>query len=328
VNPVRKEVMKRSLALGAVLLGLVASAAAQEFPARSIRMIMPFGPGGPTDITARLVAQHLSQRVGQPVVVENRPGANGIIGSETVAKAAPDGYTLLVAPTAHVINPLIYKKLPYDTLRDFASVAYIGSSPGLVLATSPAVPASNAKEFVALAKDGKIAYGSGGIGNFQHLAGEHFNMVTGSKMLHVPYKSAGQAVTGMYTGEVQASFLGPVQAISLFKAGKLKPIAVTSPTRMKQLPDVPTMAESGFPGYELDGGIQAAVYAPAGTPREVVAKLNREINAVMNESAVKERFETLGLEPAGGPPEVLDRLIREKIDAYGKIVRAAKIEAE
>jgi tripartite-type tricarboxylate transporter receptor subunit TctC len=153
-------------------------------------------------------------------------------------------------------------------------------------------------------------------------------MVTGSKMLHVPYKSAGQAVTGMYTGEIQASFLGPVQAVPLFKSDKLKPIAVTSPARIPQLPDVPTMAESGFPGYELDGGIQAAVYAPAGTPQAVVAKLNQEINAVMKDPAVKDRFETLGLHPAGGPPEALDRLIREKMDAYGKIVRAAKIEAE
>ena len=262
------------------------------------------------------------------MVIENRAGANGIIGTDHVAKSAPDGYTLLLAPTSHAINPSTYKKLPYDTLKDFASVAYLGASRAMVMVVGRDVPAKTPQDFIALSRRQNTNYAAAGVGNFTHLAGEYFNMTAGTKVQAVQYKGAGPMVQALYGGEVQAAFLGPVQAIGLMKDGRLRPLAVTSQQRLPQLPDVPTMAESGFPGYELDGGIQAAVYAPAKTPRDIVLRLNREINAVLAEPAVKERFDQLALEGAGGPPEELDRQVAAKMQKYAAIVKAAGIEPE
>jgi tripartite-type tricarboxylate transporter receptor subunit TctC len=301
---------------------------AQEYPSRAIRMVMPFAPGGPTDIVARIVSERLSARIGQPAVIENRAGANGIIGTEHVAKSAPDGYTLLVAPTSHAINPSIYKKLPYDTLKDFASVVYLGASTCMVMVVGNAVPAKTPQDFVALSRSRNTAYAAAGVGNFTHLAGEYFNMMAGTSVLAVQYKGAGPMVTALYGGEVQAAFLGPVQGINLVKDGRLRALAVTGQKRLAQMPNVPTMAESGYPSYDLDGGIQAAVYAPAKTPREIILKLNREINAVLDEPVVKERFVSLALEGAGGAPEELDRQLTSKMKKYASIVKAAKIEPE
>ena len=320
--------MTQKLLAAALLLAAACAAHAQDYPNRAIRMIMPFAPGGPTDIVARIVSERLGARLGQGVVTENRAGANGIIGTDHVAKSAPDGYTLLVAPTSHAINPSIYKKLPYDTLKDFASVAYLGASRGMVMVVGKDVAASTPQDFIALAKRQNTNYAAAGVGNFTHLAGEHFNMTAGTKVQAVQYKGAGPMVQALYGGEVQAAFLGPVQAIGLMKDGRLRPLAVTSLQRLPQLADVPTMAESGFPGYELDGGIQAAVYAPAKTPREIVLRLNREINALLAEPAVKERFDQLALENAGGPPEELDRQVAAKMQKYAAIVKAAGIEPE
>jgi tripartite-type tricarboxylate transporter receptor subunit TctC len=307
---------------------LAVSAFAQDYPTRPVRVVLPFAPGGPTDIVARIVSERLGARLGQAVVIENRAGANGIIGTEHVAKSPPDGYTLLIAPTSHAINPSIYKKLPYDTLKDFASVAYLGSATCMVMVVGNAVPAQTVKEFVSLSSGGKTAYAAAGVGNFTHLAGEYFNMVAGTNVLAVHYKGAGPMVAALYSGDVQAAFLGPVQAISLAKDGRLRALAVTGPSRLAQMPNVPTMAESGFPGYELDGGIQAAMYAPAKTTREVIAKLNQEINALLAEPEVKARFDSLALEGAGGPPEVLDRHLVTKMQKYAAIVKAARIEPE
>lgn len=320
--------MKNLLSLALLLVSL--SLHAQEYPTRAVRMVMPFAPGGPTDIVARVISERLSARLGQAFVVENRAGANGIIGTDYVAKGAPDGYTLLIAPTSHAINPSIYKKLPYDTLKDFASVAYLGASPCMVLVVGNAVPVKTPQDLVAMAKqkDAKLAYGSAGIGNFTHLAAEYFNMVTGTSLLHVPYKGAGPMVSALYSGEIQVALLGPVQAINLVKDGRLRALAVSGPKRLPQLPDVPTMKEAGFPDYDFDGGIQAAVYAPVKTPREIIIKLNREINAALDEPAVKARFEQMALEGAGGPPEVLDRQVATKMEKYAAIVKAAKIEPE
>ena len=315
----------------ALLLSLsVLPAGAQDYPSRTVRLVMPFAPGGPTDIVARVVAERLTARLAQPFVVENRAGANGIIGTEFVAKAAPDGYTLLIAPTSQAINPSIYRKLPYDTLEDFASVAYLGASCCMVLVVGNAVEAKTPQDLIAMAKrpDSKLAYAAAGVGNFTHLSGEYFNMVAGTSILAVHYKGAGPMVNALYTGEVQAAFLGPVQAINLVKDGRLRALAVTGPRRMPQLPNVPTMVESGLPTYEFDGGIQAALYAPAKTPRDVVLKLNREINALLAEPAVKARFDQMGLENAGGPPEALDRQLRTKMERYAAIVKAAGIQPE
>jgi len=214
---------------------------AQEYPSRPIRMVMPFAPGGPTDIVARIVSERLATRIGQPVVIENRAGANGIIGTEHVAKSSPDGYTLLMAPTSHAINPSIYRKLPYDTLKDFASVVYLGASRGLVMVVGRDVPVKTPQDFVALSKKQNTAYAAAGVGNFTHLAGEYFNMVAGTNVLAVQYKGAGPMVQALYSGEVQAAFLGPVQAIGLMKDGRLRPLAVTSPQRLAQFAEVPTM---------------------------------------------------------------------------------------
>ena len=314
--------------LAAVLVAAFSSAFAQDYPTRPVRVVMPFAPGGPTDIVARIVSERLAARLGQGVVIENRAGANGIIGTDHVAKSAPDGYTLLLAPTSHAINPGIYKKLPYDTLKDFASVAYLGASTCMVMVVGSAVPASSVKDFIALSKSKNTAYAAAGVGNFTHLAGEYFKMMAGADVLAVQYKGAGPMVAALYGGEVQAAFLGPVQAIGLMKDGRLRPLAVTGPKRLAQLPDVPTMIESGFPGYDIDGGIQAAVYAPAKTPREIVLRLNREINALLAEPAVKERFDALALEGAGGPPEELDRQVAAKMAKYAAIAKAAGIEPE
>lgn len=318
--------MRKLLLLSLLLVPL--GALGQDYPTRTVRMVMPFAPGGPTDIVARVVAERLTARLGQPVVVENRAGANGIIGTEHVARAAPDGYTLLVAPTSHAINPSIYKKLPYDTLRDFASVSYLGASPCMVLVVGKGVDAKGPRDLVALAKGGKLAYGSAGTGNFTHLAAEYFNMVTGTNLLHVPYKGAGPMVAALYSGEIQVAFLGPVQAINLVKDGRLRALAVTGEKRLPQLPDVPTMKESGFADYDFDGGIQAAVYAPAQTPPAIIQMLNREINALLDEPEVKARFQQMALEGAGGPPEMLDRQVKTKMEKYAAIVKAAKIEPE
>jgi tripartite-type tricarboxylate transporter receptor subunit TctC len=311
-----------------LLLAVSLNSAAQDYPARPVRMVMPFAPGGPTDIVARIVSERLGARLGQSVVIENRAGANGIIGTEHVAKSAPDGYTLLLAPTSHAINPSTYKKLPYDTLKDFVSIAYLGASRAMVMVVGKDVPAKTPQDFIAFSKQQNTNYAAAGVGNFTHLAGEYFNMTAGTKVQAVQYKGAGPMVQALYSGEVQAAFLGPVQAIGLMKDGRLRPLAVTSQKRLPQLPDVPTMAESGFPNYELDGGIQAAVYAPAKTPREIVLKLNREINAVLAEPAVKERFDQLALEGAGGPPEELDRQVAAKMQKYAAIVKAAGIQPE
>lgn len=322
-------------ALVTCLVALASSAGtpaahAQSYPARPVRMILPFGPGGPTDAVARLIAQRLGDRTGQPVIVDNRPGANGLIGSEAVARAPADGYTLLVAPTAHAINPSMYRKLPYDTLRDFASVAFIGNSPGLVMVINNDVPAKSVKDLVALARqpNSKIAFGSAGPGNLLHLAGEYFNMKTGTTMLHVAYKSAAQVVQGLFTGEIQVAFLGPPQAAELIRAGRLKALGVTSGERIPQFPGIPTIAEAGYVDFEIDGGIQAAVYAPARTPADVIQKLNREINEVLKEPAIRARFDAYALTPGGGGPEVLDRQVRTRIEMYGQILRAAKVEPE
>jgi tripartite-type tricarboxylate transporter receptor subunit TctC len=322
----------RRIALSAALLGLACTASAQTdaFPSRPIRLIMPFSAGGPTDMIARVVAQSLTGRLGQSVVVENRAGANGIIGTTAVAKAAPDGYTLLLAPTSHTINPSLYKSLPYNTAKDFRSVIFIGNSPGTVLVVAGNSPLKSVTQLVreASATDSKIAFGSAGIGNLTHLAGEVFNKATGAKILHVPYKGAGDILSALYGGEIQVAFLGPPQAAELVRSGKLRALAVTSSKRIPQLPDVPTVAESGYPGFDFDGGIQAAIYAPAATPQPIIDRLNREINAVLADPALHARFEPLALDIVGGRPEVLDQQVTQRTLRYAKVLQDAKVQPE
>jgi tripartite-type tricarboxylate transporter receptor subunit TctC len=319
------------LAAGGTIALAAGSAPAQDnFPSQPIRMIMPFSAGGPTDMVARVMAQAVSGRIGQNIVVENRAGANGIIGTQAVAGAPADGHTLLIAPTSHTINPSLYKSLPYNTSRDFRSVIYIGNSPGLVVVTNADGPASDVRKFIEAAKlpDNKLSFGSAGNGNLTHLAGSYFNGVTGARLQHIPYKGAGEIVAALYRNEIQAAFLGPPQAVELLKAGKLRALAVTSAKRIPQLPDVPTMAESGYPNYLFDGGMQAAIYAPAATPTAVIQKLNREFNAALQEAEIRTRFETIGLDIVGGAPEVLDAQVERRLTFYSKLVRDSNIAPE
>jgi tripartite-type tricarboxylate transporter receptor subunit TctC len=315
-----------------IMLAAAVPAAAQSnnFPTRPIRIIMPFTPGGPTDMIARVLAQGLGSRIDQSVIVENRAGANGILGTSAVAKAPADGYTLLLAPTSHAINPGLYKSLPYNTLRDFRSVIYVGNSPGLVLVVNGSSPFNSVRQLVAEASkpDSRIAFGSAGVGNITHLAGEVFNRATGAKTLHVPYKGAGEILSALYGGDVQFAFLGPPQAAELMKAKKLRALAVTSAKRIPQLPDVPAIGELGYADADFDGGIQAAVYAPAATPQPVIDKLNAEFNAVLADPSVKARFEPLAMDIAGGPPEVLDRKLHAVMERYARILREANIQPE
>ncbi len=335
--PIPLHARRRALAhlLGAsfaLALGAAAHAQATTAPAGPpVTIVLPFAPGGGADMIARLLAERMTTRTGTTYLVENRAGANGIPGSSAVAHAAADGRTLLLAPTSHTINPGLYPKLPYDTVKDFRSVIYVGNSPGLVLVAINALPANSVKELVALAKNPsqRLSFGSGGNGNLLHLAGEYFNRETGSSILHIPYKGPGPVVQALLGGgEIQIAFLGPPQAAELLKTGKLKALAVTSPKRIPQLPDVPTVAESGYPSYAFDGGIQAAIYAPAGTPDAVIQRLNRDFDAVLAEPALRERLTGLALDVAGGPPQELDRQLKERMALYAGIIKAVGIKAD
>ncbi|MCI0429578.1 MAG: tripartite tricarboxylate transporter substrate binding protein, partial [Rhodospirillales bacterium] len=259
----------RLVVAGAVALS-AASVWAQAYPSRVVRIIVPFGTGGP-DIVARVVAARLGEQLGQTFIVDNRPGANGIIGADAVAKAAPDGYTLLVHSSGFAINPALHKKLPYDTEKDFAPVTNLVSSGGLFIAVHTSVPAQTLQEFVALARkpDSKLSYSSPGVGNTWHLAMEVFNSVAGTKVQHVPYKGGGPATAALAAGEVQAMVASPAPLLPHYKSGRVRVLGYTAATRHPGAPDVPTTAEAGLPQYNVDGG-WFGMFAPAGTPAEVV----------------------------------------------------------
>lgn len=325
--------MKVKSFLSAVLLATVASAtaltaAAQAFPSKPMKIIVPFPPGAATDTLARAVAQKLSEAYGQPVVVENKSGATGTIGSTQVMMSPPDGYTLLMATTStHGIAPNLYKKAPYDPVRDFEPVSLVAWTPN-VLAVNPSVKADSVKELIALARaePGKITFASSGSGSSIHLAGELFKSMAGVDMLHVPYKGAAPALTDLIGGQVSIMFDTVAQSLPQIKAGKLKALAVTTRQRSSALPDVPTVSEAGLPGYEMAGWI--GLLAPRGTPRDVIDKLAAEVARIVKLPDVRERMATLGVELAGSPPQEFGSVISTELPKYAKLMRDAGMQKE
>ena len=298
------------------------------YPSKPIRVIVPFAPGGNVDITARLVAPGLQEALGQPVIVENKPGAGGTIGADFVAKSPPDGYTLLMGSNSTFsVAPSLYPKNPYNPLRDFAPVIMIASAP-FVLVVNPAVPAKDARELVALAKasPGKVAMSSAGTGSSNHLVGELFQEISGARFTHVPYKGSGQALTDLMGGQVSVHFDQITSAASHIQAGKLRALLVTAPQRVTMLPDVPTAAEAGYPAFEATN--VTGLIAPAGTPREIVDKLNAATRKVISQPAVRAKFAEIGGETTGGTPEQFATYIRDDLSKWTRIVKDANVKVE
>ncbi len=313
------------VALLSCFLGVTASAAlAQAYPNKPIKLIVPFAPGGFTDVVARILGQKLSVSLGQPFVIENKAGAGSTIGTDFVAKAAPDGYTLVMVSTTHVISPAIYPKLPYDPIKSFTPVGKLVDS-AYVLLVNPKVPANNVAEFIALAKASpdKIHYASSGNGSSQHLMGGMFAAMAGVKMKHVPYKGSGGAANDLVAGVVESSFAGVPNAMAQVPAGRLKALAVTTSKRIPQLPDVPTMQEAGVPGY--NASVWLGLLAPAGTPKEVVMKLNAEIAKVLSAADTKKELYAAGVEADISSPEALNTLMVQELDRWGKVIKDAGI---
>ena len=302
-------------------------AAAQDYPNRPIRLVVPQPPGGPTDIVSRILAQKMSERMGQPINVDNRAGAGSNIGTEIVAKAPKDGYTLVVATVQHIVNPFLFAALPFDPVRDFAPVTLI-SKAHIVLIANPESPAHSLRELIAAAKvrPGQINWGSAGNGSTSHLAVELFKVNTGTDVVHVPYKGTQPALTDLIGGRIPVMFDGVITSLPHIKAGRVRPLAVASLARSQLLPEVPTMTEAGLPGFEAVG--LAALLAPAGTPPEVIARLHREVVAVLQTSEVRERLIAMGLEVVGNSPAEFTEYLRGESVKWGQIIRDAKIRAE
>lgn len=318
----------KNLALAAFLACVSAGAFAQSYPAKPIRFIVPFPPGGGNDTIARLVAQKLSAAAGAQVIVDNRPGAGGTIGAEAAARSPADGYTMFLAGVAtHGINPNLRRKLPYDALRDFNAVSLIASAPLLVV-VHPSLPAKSVKDLVALAKarPAQINYASNGAGGSSHLAVELFDMMTGVKMTHIPYKGLAPALTDLLAGEVQVMFSSAVAMLPQVKAGRLRAIAMTGAKRSAAIPAIPTVAESGVPGYET--GSWYGVVVPAGTPTAAIERLSREIQAIVKSQEITSKLNEEAVIPVGSTPEGFDRHIRAELARWAKVIKAAKIELE
>jgi tripartite-type tricarboxylate transporter receptor subunit TctC len=319
----------KKLVLGALLAACLPSTLlAQTWPAKPVRFIVPFPPGGGNDTIARLMAQKLSAPLGQQVIVDNRPGAGGTIGAEAAARAPGDGYTMFLAGVAtHGINPNLRKKLPYDALKDFEAVSLIASAPLLVV-VHPSLPVKSVKDLVAVAKSrpGQINYASNGAGGSSHLAVELFNMMTGTKMVHVPYKGLAPALTDLLSGEVQVMFSSAVAMLPQVKAGRLRAIAMTGSKRSAAIPNVPTVAEAGVPGYET--GSWYGVVVPAGTPRAAIDRLSREIQGIVKSADITSKLNEEAVIPVGSTPEAFDKHIRAELARWAKVIKAAKVELE
>ncbi len=315
------------LAAGAAAFAAVSRIAqAQTYPTRLVRVIVPYPPGGPNDILARLMGQWLSGRLGQPFVIDNRPGAGSNIGTEAVVKASPDGYTLLVVGTNSAINATLYETLNFNFIRDIAPIATIIRQPQVML-VNPSFPAKTVPEFIAYAKanPGKINMASAGNGTAPHVAGELFKMMTGVDMIHVPYRGGGPALTDLLAGRVQVMFLGPVGSIEYIRAGKLRALAVTTATRSDALPDIPSVGEF-VPGYESSSWF--GVGAPKNTPAEIVERLNKEINAALADPKMKARFADIGATVFASSPADFGRLVAEETEKWAKVVKFAGIKPD
>jgi tripartite-type tricarboxylate transporter receptor subunit TctC len=316
----------RALLTG-LLLALSLNAYSQEWPSRPIRLILPFPPGGGTDILGRLIAERLSVSLGQPVVTENRGGAGGNVGAEAAARSAPDGYTIVLVAPSLAISPTLYSKINYDPVKDFAPVSLVATVPNVMI-TQPSIPAENLQEFIAFAKTkpGALNFGSGGAGTSNHLAGELFNIVAGTKLVHIPYKGVNLAMQDVLSGNVHLVFIGIPAATPHIKAGKLRALALVAPQRLSALPDVPTVAEAGLKDFEVTTWY--GVLAPAGTPRPIVMRLNSELVNIMHSPELKEKLAASGTEPLTSTPEEFAAYIKREMTKWGDVIRksGAKVE--
>jgi len=320
--------MKSAIAIAFAAAALASTGApAQSYPQKTVRVVVPYAPGGNTDFTARVIAAKLTDVFGQQVVVENRPGGGTNIGSELVAKAPADGYTLLMGGASNAINMSFYPKLPYDTLRDFAPVILCVKGAN-VLSVHPSLPAKNLRELIALAKSrpGQLNYASSGLGSSNMMAGELLKLMAGVNIVHVPYKGNAPALTDTIGGQVEMIFSGVPALLPHIKSGRLRAIAIGSLKRFPALPDVPTIDASGLKGYEATTWF--GLMAPVKTPKEIVARLNSEFGKILVSTEVHDRFMNEGIEPIGGTPEQFGAFIRDEIDKYAKVVKATNLRAQ
>ncbi len=318
-------------ALAPALLAAVAASgsafAAQPYPTKTIRWVIPYPPGGPVDVVARPVAQRLTEAWGQPIVLDPRPGAGTIIGTDLVAKSAPDGYTLLLTAAQHAVVPSVYSKLPFDTAKDFTPVSQFVSGP-FVLAVHPSVPAKTVRELIALAKSqpGQILYASAGSGSVNHLSGELFKTMARIDIVHVPYKGGAPATTDLVGGHVAMMFHSIVGVIPYARTGRLRALAVTTPNRSALVPDIPTMIESGLPGFEVETWYGAL--GPAGLPRDIVDRLSRELDRILKLPEMRARLQSQGVEPVGGAPEQFGARIAADLARWARVARESGAKAD
>jgi len=307
--------------LAFVLLVIAFGVEAQPYPTRPVRMVVPLSPGGFADTPARMLAPRLSEQFGRQFFVENKPGAGSTIGADFVAKAAPDGYTLLITGTPHVISAHLYKKLPYDALRDFTHIALIASGPYALVVNPQKTPVSSVRELIAAAKaaPGKIDFASSGNGSAQHLVGALFNSMAGIELNHVPYKGSGPAMQDLIAGQVGVSFAGVPNVLGHVKSGRLKALGVTTAKRWSELPEVPTLAEAGVPGYEAT--LWLNISGPAGMPADIVQRLNAEIAKALRDPEVQANFHAAGVEATSMGPEELGKFMRAEYEKWGRVVR-------
>jgi len=319
--------ISRRAVIASSLMPFAAAAQAPEWPSRPVRFIVPYPPGGPTDIMGRIVAQAVQGPLGQPFVVENRAGANGIIGSEQAARAVPDGTTFLVNASAHVIVPHLTPNMPIDVLADFVPVTNIAAVP-LWLVVNPALPVRSVADFIAYvrANPGRIAYASSSQGGAPHLAGELFKLVTGTDLVHVPYRGSGPAGQDLIAGTVQAMFDSVPASAGAVRDGRLRALAVTTKNRIAPFPDLPTIAEAGVPGYEISTWY--GIWAPARTPSAIISRLQQAVAAAARNPETRARFDALGAEPVADSPEDYARFVRAEYDRWGKLVRDARIKLD
>lgn len=315
------------LVAAAVSGAALAQALPRDYPARTVRIVNPFPPGGATDIQARILAEKLAPRLGQQVVVDNRPGANGVIGMELVARAPADGYTLVLTTSGNwAVHPHLYR-LPYNTENDFVHIILVGTTPG-VLVVHPSLPVRTVKELIALARrnPGELLYGSSGVGGFAHISAELFASMTGIRMTHVPYKGSVQSLMDLIAGHIQLSFNITAPSIPHIRAGRVRALAVTSAKRVPALPELPTIAEAGVPGYE--NSTWSGIGAPVGTPPPIIERLNREFAAVLQMPDVQERFAAGGSIALGGTPAQFRDYLKSELGKYGRLIREAGIKVE
>ena len=319
--------MRRALLAALVALLAASPAAAQTWPQKPVKLVVPFAPGGSNDIMARLVGQKLSERLGQQFIVDNRPGASGIIGTDAAAKSEPDGYTVLMMSLTLAVNPSLYAKLPYDTEKDLVPVSLVASAP-LMLVVHPSLPAPSVKEFIAYARaqPDKLNFGSGGAGTTPHLAGELLKSMAGLKVTHVPYKGGGPALADLVGGQIQFMLENIPSTLPFVKGGKLRALAVTALKRSPLVSDLPTLDESGLKGFEIVGW--NGFFVPAGTPPAIASKLHAEVVKVLALPEVKDRLAGLGADPVGSSPDEFAAFLRAEMRKWAKLVKDAGIKVE